>query len=165
MNISGPEDQTKICAPSPRPSHPALLAPTLLGQFMMSSSMRPTRSRRILLVGSAVALFRDALHLARDTRPDWFFEVAACADAAARMLDDHDVDAIVAGLSQEGSLVLDEAEHPHPSIHRVAVLSLQHFRQSDGKRHDASIDATATVDQQLAMLDSVLAQPEWRRTA
>ncbi len=147
---------------SPGWSRPCRLVLTM---YPSQPALNYVRPQRILLVGRVVDLFRDVLYLARDVRPFWFFEVASSAEAAARTLDDHEVDAVIAGISREGGLVLKDAVEDHPEVRRVAVVAVQRLPPEDRLRHHAAIDVNATVEEQLAMLDRVLTPTPLRQSA
>jgi hypothetical protein len=121
------------------------------------SNIRP---QRILLVGRAVDLFRDALHLARDVRPTWFFEVVLSPEAATRTLDDHEVDVVVAA-AEPGSRASAGSEE-RDSVRLVAMAT---WPGLDRGQPNLTLDAGADTAAQLAALDTLLSPPSAQRTA
>ncbi len=109
-------------------------------------------------MGRVFETFRETLHLARAVRPDWFFELTPSDETAARTLDDHDVDVIVAPFVSDGSPMKMSRSHAR----RVAVVARCAEQVNSG--HDAAIEINAPVAEQLAVLDRVLA-PALRRSA
>ncbi len=105
-------------------------------------------------MGRAFDTFRETLHLAREARPGWFFELTPSNEAAARTLDDHDVDVIVA--PGAGEWPADgEAMTRRSRARRIAVFAQCEITTINAGQ-DASIHDNTPASEQLAVLDRML---------
>lgn len=119
----------------------------------------PHRPLRLLLAGTPTPHWPDAWKLIVASHPHWLVDVTPTAASARRYLDDHAVDAIVAGLTDPASgmaAVFEAARTINPRARRIAVVDSSSRAHPEARRASATVEASAGPASFLSELDSAL---------